>query len=616
MKRHIIKISLTAFICLIFIGCQEKRSETNWVKLPAPISAQIRSFAEASDGTYYVGTFELYKSRDKGNTWGLTNFQGMPQEILVSETGTLLVGTYRGGIFRSVDQGETWANVGFENNIYIFKIIQTPNGRIFTSATFISEGAPKDSQAGVFVSEDDGLTWQQTSITAENIKGVFNPQAEIMFASGTGGNSIYRSLDNGLSWSTDVNGLPDSIPVSAIIDFNGILLASVGDPQDAARTIGGGIYKSKDKGLTWTKSDDGISQNTKVSDLTTLGNTIFASTGYPINIGDRGVYKSDDLGETWEAIGLNDSQLRFIRTTSSQQLIAGSNVSSIFISNNKGESWIQTGKEIENWSIYQVIESNNFLFANGESGIWRAAIPVKEWEQIRPGMGSLIELSNGSILMAENGVILSTKDNGDHWTPIADLKSEMIFLNKINSKLLIACAQGNGMYYSTDDGHEWIKYDMGIFEQNKFRIAIQTPGGALIAGTKQGTLRSQNDGETWENVDENFSAWTFTKMDNVIYAGGFANGLHKSINDGLTWTEFNSGLREGDNYLTVTSLCATSDSSIICGTLGEGIYRLESNDSIWKEYKTGLTDFVNFGIIEGSNGTLYTTSEKGIFERK
>jgi photosystem II stability/assembly factor-like uncharacterized protein len=615
MKRPIIKISLIAFFCLTFFGCQEKRAETNWEKLPAPISAQIRCFAEASDGTYYAGASELYKSKDQANTWELTNFQGMPSDVLVSETGALLVGAYRGGIFRSVDKGESWTPVGFENNVYIFKIIQTRDGRIFTSATFIGEGAPNDAKAGVFVSEDDGLTWQQTSITAENIKGVFNPASEIMFASGTGENSIYRSVDNGKSWSTDVIGLPDSIPISAIVDFKGILFASVGDPQDAARTIGGGIYKSEDKGLTWSKSDKGISPNTKVSDLTILENTLFASTGYPINIGDRGVFKSDDLGKTWQPMGLNDSQLRLIRTTASQQLIAGSNVSSIFISEDKGESWIQTGKEIENWSVFQVLESNNYLFANGESGIWRAAIPVKKWEQIRLGMGSLAKLSNDNILMAENGVILSTKDNGDHWTPIADLKSEMIFLYKIHSQLLLACTQGDGLYYSTDDGNEWLKYDMGMFEQNAFRTAIQTPGGALIVGTARGTLRSQNDGKTWESVDENFFAWTFTRMDHVLYAGGYAEGIHKSIDDGLTWAAYNAGLREGENYLTVTSLCATSDNSILCGTLGEGIYLLEPNDSIWNEHKTGLTDFVNFGIIEGSNGTLYTTSEKGLFER-
>ncbi len=410
--------------------------------------------------------------------------------------------------------------------------------------------------------------------------------------------------------------MPDSIPVSAIAELKGILYASVGDPQDAARTIGGGIYKSEDDGLTWSKSDHGISENTKVSDIARIENTLFVSTGYPIHIGDRGVFKSNDYGHSWKPSGLNDSQLRLLRTTSKQQLLAGSNVASIFISNNNGESWSQTGKEIENWSVFQVLENNNYLFASGESGIWRAAKPVREWKQIKKELGSLVKLSNGNMLMAENGVILRSENNGDTWESISELKSEMIFLYEIDANLIIACAQGKGVFYSTNNGKDWLKYNMGEYEKNRFRTAIKTSNETLLIGTTGGTLRSTDLGKTWEKVDNEFYVWSFAEIDNAIYAGGYAQGVRRSIDDGLTWTEFNSGLREGDNYLTVTSLCSTSDNSLICGTLGEGIYKLKSNDSLWIEYKTGLTELVNFGIIEGNNGILYTTSEKGIFERK
>ena len=615
MKRHLAKILTTILLGSIIYGCQEQQYVSEWNKLPSPISAQIRCFVESSDGTYYVGTSELYKSEDQGNTWQLMEFKQMPLEVMETQDGSLLVGTYRGGIFRSTDQGETWTNVGFENNVYIFKIIQISDGKIFASATFARNESQKDTQTGVFISEDDGLTWKVTSITVENIKGVFNPKSELIFASGTGENNFHRSADNGLTWSTNVIGIPDSIPVSAIVDTKGILFASVGDPQDAARTIGGGIYKSKDDGLTWTKSDDGISDNTKVSDIALIENTLLVSTGYPINIGDRGIFKSTDLGQTWKSTGLNDSQLRLLRTTSNGQLIAGSNVSSIFISNNKGNSWSQAGKGIENWSVFQVLENNNFLFASGESGIWRAAKPVSEWKQIKKELGSLVKLSNGNILMAENGVILRSENNGDTWESISELKSEMIFLYAIDASLLIACAQGDGVFYSTNNGKDWLKYNLAEFEKSRFRTAIKTSNETLLIGATGGTLRSTDQGKTWEKVDNEFYVWSFAETVNAIYAGVFGQGVRRSIDDGLTWTEFNLGLREGDDYLTVTSLCVTSDNSLICGTLGEGIYKLKSNDSLWREYKTGLTDLVNFGIIEGDKRELYTTSEKGIFER-
>ena len=612
-----IRIALIIIIGIQFSGCQERREVTSWEKLPAPISATINCFDEASDGTFYVGAAELYLSEDRGNNWKPINFEGIPMEILVTQTGTLLVGRYRGGILRSVDQGETWRNVGFENNVYIFKIIQTSDGKIFTSATFVSEGAPEDTKSGVFVSIDDGLTWQRTAIDLDNIKGVFNPRPNYVFASGKGKNGFYRSTDNGITWSSNVSGLPDSIPVSAIVDFKGTLFASIGDPQDAALTIGGGIYKSEDLGLTWTRSDEGISPDTKVTDLTILENTIFTSTGNPTNIGDRGVFKSIDIGKTWQPTGLNNSQIRLLRTSSSEQLIAGSNAESIFISNDKGQSWTQTGKEIENWMTYEIIEHNNYLFASAESGIWRTKIPVKEWEQLRTSsMGSLIALPNGNLLAADNGALFSSEDDGDHWTQISELGGEMIFLSQINPSLLVACVSDHGLYYSIDDGHEWSRYDMGTIEKNSYRTAIETPDGALLVGSYRGTLRSPDHGKTWKNVDENFNAWAFTKVDNIIYAGGYADGIHKSFDDGLTWMEFNSGLREDKDYLTVTTLCSKSDGSIFCGTLGEGIYRLGYNDTIWRAYNTGLTNLVNFGLIEGDKGTLYTTSEKGIFERK
>ena len=113
MKRHLVKILITLFFGYIVLGCQENQQESEWMKLPSPVSAQIRCFAESSDGTYYAGTSELYRSNDKGITWELMDFEGVPFEVMETQDGSLLVGTYRGGIFRSIDKGDTWTNVGF-----------------------------------------------------------------------------------------------------------------------------------------------------------------------------------------------------------------------------------------------------------------------------------------------------------------------------------------------------------------------------------------------------------------------------------------------------------------------------------------------------------------------
>ena len=568
------------------------------------------------DGTYYVGTSELYRSKDRGKTWELMQFEGMPLEMIETQDGSLLVGTYRGGIYRSIDQGKTWTKVGFENTIYIFKILQTADGTILTSATYTSNDTQKDKQTGVFISEDDGINWSPTSITVESIKGIFNPKPGLVFASGVGTDNFHRSLDHGKTWHKLVYGLPDSIPVSGMVEAKGTLFASLGDPQDAARTKGGGIYKSVDNGLNWVRSDKGLSTNTKVSDITRIGNSLFVSTGYPIKIGSRGIFKSDDLGRTWYPTGLNDLQLRLIRSTSDKQLVVGSNVSSIFISDDQGKSWLQTGKEIENWTVFQVVENNNYLLSSGESGIWRAKIPVRKWEHIKKELGSLVKLSNGDMLLAENGVILKTTDYGDTWEQISNLGTEMTFLYEIDSTLLIACAQQQGIYYSTNLGRDWQQYHMGEFENSQFRSVMKTSNGTLLIGTSGGILRSTDHGKTWNKVDDESYIWSFVESDQIIYAGGYARGVSKSTDDGATWEDFNEGIKNADQYVTVTSLLSGSDNSIICGTLGEGIYKLKNTDKVWTGYKNGLEDQVNFGIVEGDNGELFATSEKGIYRRK
>ncbi|MBT8297919.1 MAG: hypothetical protein KJO52_06255, partial [Maribacter sp.] len=93
MKSHLFKILTPLFFSSVFFGCQEYQQKSEWIKLPSPISAQIRCFAESSDGIYYVGTSELYKSKDQGNTWELIDFQQMPLEVMETQDGSILVGT-------------------------------------------------------------------------------------------------------------------------------------------------------------------------------------------------------------------------------------------------------------------------------------------------------------------------------------------------------------------------------------------------------------------------------------------------------------------------------------------------------------------------------------------
>jgi hypothetical protein len=126
---------LSAFYCLgsTVASAQDPQAPT-WTS-DGPGGAYVRTLAidPVTPTTLYAGTVEdtyhplwgVFKSIDSGNTWSAVN-TGLPSDFGVFalaidplDTSTLYAGTYgygiseysEGGVFKSVDGGETWWEV-------------------------------------------------------------------------------------------------------------------------------------------------------------------------------------------------------------------------------------------------------------------------------------------------------------------------------------------------------------------------------------------------------------------------------------------------------------------------------------------------------------------------
>jgi photosystem II stability/assembly factor-like uncharacterized protein len=98
---------------------------------------------------------------------------------------------------------------------------------------------------------------------------------------------ILYSADNGKTWATRNNGLPQYAYVTAITHVGSQLyIAAMG-----------GIYASVDNGITWSSTGSDLSGKT-ILGLVAHGNDLFAA------VADAGVFMSLNLGKTWTA--LND----------------------------------------------------------------------------------------------------------------------------------------------------------------------------------------------------------------------------------------------------------------------------------------------------------------------
>jgi len=253
------------------------------------------------------------------------------------------LGTAQGGVWKSIDDGVTWAPItDFLGSLAVGALTLDPGAHTPATATiYLGTGEANgsgDSYAGVgiYKSTDSGATWSgpfgsaqflgrtistigidrtNTSIliatTASGVFGAGQVQPAIIAPRG-----IYRSTDSGATWActtcgagTDNNRYSGLVqdPVTPATWFAAGWQSGLG-----AGTLNGGLVKSTDNGLTWTQVAGGASGLPAVS--ATWGRASIAVAKAPAdpmatyylgnaftNAGQNPgrIYKSTDGGGTW-----------------------------------------------------------------------------------------------------------------------------------------------------------------------------------------------------------------------------------------------------------------------------------------------------------------------------
>jgi ligand-binding sensor domain-containing protein len=124
-------------------------------------------------------------------------------------------------------------------------------GDVIASATNASGHVFVGTQGGgVFRSTDNGETWTgvNNGLTATNVRALAINSASHIFAGTFGG--AFRSTDNGDSWTPVNNGLEFPFVISLAINSSGDIFAGTFE--------GGGVYRSTDNGDNWTLVDNGL----------------------------------------------------------------------------------------------------------------------------------------------------------------------------------------------------------------------------------------------------------------------------------------------------------------------------------------------------------------------
>lgn len=413
----------------------------------------------------------------------------------------------------------------------------------------------------------------------------------IYLGAATGG--ILKSTDNGQSWENIFSNAEVISIGDLAIDPNNsnVIYAGTGEANASSFSfLGNGIYKSTDAGANWMHV--GLPNSAYIGRIIVdyqNSNRIFvAACGNLFTTNpDRGIYRSDDGGITWNRkLFLTDSTsgIDIVQHPSNPSIIyaamwertRGLNYrhsfgfsSGIFKSADGGNTWqkLQNGfpNNVPYGRIGICIAPSNpeilYAFCDGEFSVdvFRSNNGGTSWTQVNDaalqGMNSNFGWYFGQVRVDPinanrlyvMGVDMYRSDNaGSSWAHLAGyfnfdeihVDHHAMFIDPLSGRIL----EGNdgGLYVSYTHGDSWRKinnlplsqfYDIEIDKQNPERLY----GGTQDNNTIRTLTSATNDWQAILGGDGFYSLVDYTDP-NIIYAEYQWGELNKSTNGGNSWT--------------------------------------------------------------------------------
>ena len=344
---------------------------------PALTSGRVSDFAvhpEHQEIIYVaMASGGVWKTENRGTTWTpIFNHEGSYATGVIMldphDPNTVWVGTgennaqrsvgFGDGVYKSLDGGKSWTNMGLEDSGHISQIRFHPENK---GTVYVAAQGPlwnSGGERGLYKTTDGGETWEQI---------------------------LYVDEDTGVNEFVIHPADPDVIVASTYQRRRHVWTLINGGP-------GGGIHKSTDGGVTWRKLAGGLPSG-DLGRIGLAGTETMPDTIYAIieaSDEDRGIYRSQNFGESWEK---RSSHM----TTSPQyynELIVDPNNANVVYSvdtlthrsDDGGATWNRiplTYRHVDDHALWINPDDSDHMYIGGDGGMYETVDGGANWSHFR-----------------------------------------------------------------------------------------------------------------------------------------------------------------------------------------------------------------------------------------
>lgn len=440
----------------------------SWIAKPSNIDtySHLRLKAGTNGDIYAATDIGLYKSVDEGDTWN-NILSGNIRSVVVSSSNRIFVGIfYLDTILTSLD-GQNWEP--FFTGPHIFPVGSD------------SEGIYAIDDNTFYYIKNDPTNWSEIFGLPGDVESLFIDEDESVYA---GSDGIYHSTNNGADWENISTGIQVSTFLYMTSNTAGELYA-----------VSNAIYHSADNADSFDMVADALMYNRTLSELLIhpSGSMFAIGNDQGADYGNTMLFRSDDNGETFDPILYMN--INHFRINAQGHIFVATNAG-LLRSTDEGESWVFLDTGPLCMTDYSSLEIN-------ESG----DIYVIDCQQ----------------------TVYKSNDNGDNFQTRGTTEGNLQVINQQGHLFAIAAFN---IYRSVDDGFTWQSVYQNDLPYNNLRDLVIDPTGNLyFTIANLGVYRSTDNGDNWVEFNEGLDYLNImsihTTEDGYLYVSPDGGGIWK-----------------------------------------------------------------------------------------